>query len=371
MPRIDAFLQLGREQGCSDIHFMVGRPPLLRLDGELTPLKYRDLTGEETDNLLREILDDFHRKELSEMGSVDFSYETEALGRFRFNACYQRLGLTAVCRVIPDTVPNLGELGLPGVIAEFTELKSGLVLVTGGTGTGKSTTLAAMIHEINQNRNLHLLTLEDPIEFTHKSAKSMVVQREVGPQVVNFHDGLRSALRQDPDVILVGEMRDHETIAAAIEASETGHLVFGTLHTRGAFQTIHRVVDVFPSDSQDQIRHTLAENLRAVVSQELVKAADGRGRRAAVEVLVVTPAVSQLIRDGKAHQIPSVIATGRRVGMQLMDQSLLNLVQSGDIDGDEAFLKATDKRDFIPYVVETELLNLMDGPPSGGASLGS
>jgi twitching motility protein PilT len=371
MPRIDAFLQLGREQNCSDIHFTVGMPPLVRLDGELTPLKYRNLTSEETQGLLDEILDDFHKDELKRDGAVDFSYSTEDLGRFRFNACYQRLGLSAVCRIIPDTVPRLTELGLPAVVAEFTDLKSGLVLVTGGTGTGKSTTLAGMINEINLGRNLHVITLEDPVEFMHKSSKSIVVQRELGTQVTSFSDGLRSAVRQDPDVILVGEMRDHATISTAIEASETGHLVLGTLHTRGAFQTIHRIVDVFPTDAQSQIRHTLAENLKAVVSQELIRSADGRGRRVAVEVLVVTPAIAQLIREGKTHQIPSSIATGRRVGMQLMDQCMLTLVQAGEIDPDEAFLKATDKREFIPHVIDSELLKLMDNPRVAGPAGGS
>jgi twitching motility protein PilT len=336
----------------------------------LTPLKYRDLTKDETQSLFAEILDEFHNEELQRNGAVDFSYATEELGRFRFNACYQRLGLSAVCRIIPDRVPNLTELGLPSVVSEFTELSSGLVLVTGGTGTGKSTTLAAMINEINSNRNLHIITLEDPIEFVHRSSKSIVVQRELGTQVVGFHDGLRSALRQDPDVILVGEMRDYSTIAAAIEASETGHLVLGTLHTRGAFQTIHRIVDVFPTDAQTQIRHTLAENLRAVVSQDLIRAADGRGRRVVNEILVVTPAIAQLIREGKTHQIPSSIATGRRVGMQLMDEAMLTLVNAGEIDPDEAFQKATDKREFIPHVVNPDLLRLMDGPV-GGPKFGS
>jgi twitching motility protein PilT len=226
-----------------------------------------------------------------------------------------------------------------------------------------------MINQINENRNLHVITLEDPIEFMHQSAQSIVVQRELGTQVGGFHDGLRAAFRQDPDVILVGEMRDHATIAAAVEASETGHLVLGTLHTRGAFQTIHRIVDVFPTDAQSQIRHTLAENLRAVVSQELIRASDGRGRRAVAEILVVTSAVAQLIREGKTHQLPSAIATGRRVGMQLMDQAMLTLVQAGEIDPDEAFLKATDKREFIPHVIDVELLKLMDGPPTGGSAV--
>lgn len=365
MARIDAFLQMGREQGCSDLHFTVGLPPVGRLDSEMTPFKYRDLTEEELGSLLREVMDAEATAELASRGAVDFSYAAEGLGRFRMNVYRHRRGLGATCRIIGSTVPRLSELGMPLVVAEFTRLPSGLVLVTGGPGTGKTTTLAAMIAEINENESLSILTLEDPVEIRHTSKKSLVVQREVGRQVRSFQEGLRSALRQDPDVILIGELRDPETITAAIEASETGHLVFGTLHTRGAHQTIHRIVDAFPSDSKAQIRHTLADNLRAVVSQELVRNADGRGRRVVPEILVMTPAIAQMVREGKTHQIPSAISTGRRLGMQLLDQTLLKLVQSGTIDPNEAFLKAVDKREFIFYVTEPALLALADtGGPS-------
>ncbi len=362
MARIDAFLQLGREQGCSDLHFTVGLPPLVRLDGELTPLKYRELTAEETESLLTEILTPEAQEELSSRGSIDLSYSAGETGRFRLNVFRQRRGLAAICRIIPDKVPRLQDLGLPPVVTQFTTVPSGLVLVTGGPGTGKTTTLAAIINEINETRNLNIITLEDPVEFMHESKNSLVVQRELGQHVRSFHEGLRSALRQDPDVILIGEMRDAETISAAIEASETGHLVLGTLHTRGGYQTIHRLVDAFPSESQSQIRHTLADNLKAVVSQELVRVADGRGRRLVAEVLVMTPAVAQLIRDGKTHQIHSAISTGRRVGMQLMDTELLKLVQSGDIDPNEAYLKASDKKEFIFYVTQPELLAVSPPP---------
>ena len=368
MPRIDAFLKLGHEQGCSDIHFTVGLPPLVRLDGELTPLKYRELTSDEITAIVREVLDPFHLAKLDDTGSVDFSYSAVDVGRFRVNACKQHRGLSAVCRVIPDRVPTLTALGLPPVISRFTTLNSGLVLITGAAGTGKSTTLAALLDEINRNQNVNIITLEDPIEFVHQSQKSLVIQREIGAHLHAFSDGLRSALRQDPDVILVGELRDFETISLAIEACETGHLVLGTLHTRGAYSTIHRIVDAFPTEAQAQIRHTLAENLKCVLSQELVRAADGRGRRAVMEILIVTSAVSQLIREGKTFQIPGVVATNRRIGMQLMDQSLLALVRSGDIDPDEAYLKAVDKREFAPFVTKPELLTWNNSGPSAPAA---
>jgi len=360
MARLDAFLQLGREQGCSDIHITIGRPPLVRLDGELTELQYRPLRAEETEALLMEVLDPASAEELNRNGSVDLGYAMPGLGRFRLNVYRQRLGLAAICRVVPDKVPNLRDLALPPVLSDLTSLDSGLVLVTGGPGTGKTTTLAALIGEINASRNCNIITLEDPVEFLHESDASLVMQRQIGLHARSFYEGIRSSLRQDPDVMMIGEMRDPETIAAAVEAAETGHLVFGTLHTRSAAQTITRIVDAFPTESQSQIRHTLADTLRAVVSQELVHVADGRGRRVVCEVMIVTSAIAQLIREGKTHQIASAIGTGRRLGMQLMDQALLNLVRAGDIDPDEAFLRATDKQEFVLFVTRPELLLTVD-----------
>ncbi len=361
MPRIDAFLEIGKQQGGSDIHITVGLPPLVRLDGELLPIKYRSLSQEETEGLIGELLGEYQQGVFAARGSVDLSYEAPGIGRFRINVCRHRKGLAAICRVVPTIAPELASLGLPRVVSRFTQLHSGLVLVTGPTGTGKSTTLAAMVNEINRTQNVNIVTLEDPVEFVHASNRALVVQREVGTHVTTFKEGLRAALRQDPDVILVGELRDAETITLALEAAETGHLVLGTLHTRGAAQTIDRIVDAHPSDNQAQVRHSLADNLKAVVSQELLRAADGRGRRAALEILVMTPAVQQLIREGKTFQIPGAITTGKRLGMQLMDQSMLALVRAGECDPDEAFLKAEDKWGFAPFVTRPELLQTMAG----------
>jgi len=359
--RLDAFLEIGRQQGGSDIHFVVGLPPLVRLDDDLMPIQYRTLTEQECRDLIREIVSDEQWSRLEKLGAVDLGYSAEGLGRFRINVLRHRAGLSAVCRIIPGEVPTLSDLGLPRVLSRFTRLSNGLVLVTGTTGSGKSTTLAAMIRDINERESLNIVTLEDPIEFVHQSGKCQITQRELGTHVSSFQSGLRSALRQDPDVILVGELRDPETITLALEAAETGHLVLGTLHTRGAAQTIDRIVDAHPSENHAQVRHSLAENLKAVVCQELIRCADGRGRRAALEVLVVNVAVQQMIREGKSFQIPGAITTGKRQGMQLMDQSLLALVRAGEIDPDEAFLRAEDKWGFAPFLTRPELLGIVNG----------
>jgi twitching motility protein PilT len=253
------------------------------------------------------------------------------------------------------------QLGLPPIVRKLCDYHQGMILVTGSTGTGKSTTLAAMIDYLNSTRSLNIISLEDPIEFVHRSKTSQVIQRELGTHLPSFAEGVRAAMREDPDVILVGELRDPESVMLALEAAETGHLVFGTLHTRGAAQTIDRIVDAHPSENHTQVRHSLAENLKAVVSQELIRCADGRGRRAAHEVLVVNVAVQQMIREGKSFQIAGAITTGKRLGMQLMDQSLLSLVRAGEVDPDEAFLKAEDKWGFAPFLTRPELLAIVNG----------
>jgi twitching motility protein PilT len=332
--------------------------------------EHQVLTAQVTEQLFGEILDPYHAGRLAEHGACDLAYSGSGSGRFRMNIMRQRLGVCGVCRILPDEVPSLDELGIPPVVKGFATLNSGMVLITGGSGTGKSTTLAAIVNEINEGRNLAVLTLEDPVEFVHTSKNCLVMQRELGIHVTSYQAGLRSALRQDPDVIMVGELRDHESIALAMEASETGHLVLGTLHTRGAAQTIHRIVDAFPAAVQSQVRYTLAENLKAVVSQELIRTADGRGRRAVLEIMVNTPAVAQLVREGKIFKLPQVMATGRRSGMQLLDQALISLVQSGDINPDEAFLVANDKREFSEHVTRPELLNL-SGDAEGDAGTGT
>ncbi len=361
MARIDAFLEIARQQGGSDLHLVVGRPPLVRLDGDLMPIPYRELTAAEIESLVAEVVSEPVRATLHDKGSADFAYAAETGGRFRANVCRHRNGLSAILRIVPTTVPLPHELGLPRVLSDFTRLAHGLVLVTGPTGTGKSTTLAAMIREVLERDASNVLTLEDPIEFRHASAKGQVVQREVGTHVASFESGLRAALREDPDVILVGELRDAETVTLALEAAETGHLVLGTLHTRGAAPTIDRLIDMHPGDHHTQIRHSLAEQLKAVVSQQLVRCADGRGRRASHEIMVVNLAIQQMIREGRTFQIPGAITTGKRLGMQLMDQSLLALVRAGEVDPDEAFLKAEDKWGFAPFVTKPELLGMMNG----------
>ena len=354
MARIDAFLKLCREQGCSDVHFSVGRPPLVRLDGDLTPIKYRDLPISEIETMVEEFLPAEQMAVYREVGSVDLSYEGVDTGRFRVNVCRAATGPSVVCRVIPDSVPTLQSLGLPPVVDTIPDLNAGLVLVTGACGTGKSTTLAAIVDAINARRAGCIITLEDPVEFSHTSQKCLVVQREIAQGEDAFARALRAALRQDPDVILVGEMRDPVTISLAIEAAETGHLVLATLHTKGAAQTIDRILDAFPSEVVSQMRATLAENLKFVLSQRLVKAADGRGRRAALELLVNTSGVAQLIREGRTHQIPGMMSTGIKHGMQLMDAALLKLVRAGDADPHDAVRYAADPREFASFISRSE-----------------
>jgi len=361
MARIDAFLKLGREQGCSDVHLAVGVPPMLRMLGELTPIRYRALSADELESLLLEILSEPQRNQLRAGHDLDFSYQTAEIGRFRANIFRKVTGLGATFRVIPPAIPDLEQLGLPSAVTEkLHPAHQGLILVTGATGTGKSTTLAAMINLLNNFRRLNIITLEDPIEFVHRSNLSLVIQREVGTHVKSFAEGLRAALREDPDVILVGELRDPETISMAMTAAETGHLVLGTLHTSSAAKTLDRIVDAMPTELKSQAAGFLARHLQMVLSQKLVRTADGKKRKAVVEVMFANAAIANLIQNGKVHQIPSVIQTHRHVGMQLMDQALLEGLRKREIDPDDAYLHATDKKQFQRFVTNAELLPPVD-----------
>ncbi len=360
MPRIDAFLKLGREQGGTDIHFAVGSPPLLRLLGDLAPIKYRALSEEELESLIFEILNDKQKAEFDAGHDLDFSYQGDDVGRFRVSLFRKIGGLGAAFRVIPPAIQTLEDLGLPPTVGRFLDAHQGLILVTGATGTGKSTTLTAMLDQLNRSRRLNIVTLEDPIEQVHHSQLSLVVQREVGTHVESFAEGLRAALREDPDVILVGELRDPETIMMAMTAAETGHLVLGTLHTTSATKTLDRIIDAMPTSQKAQASLFLAQHLRGVVSQKLVKGSDGRTRRAIVEIFVNTPAIANLIIQGKLFQIPSVLQTGRDKGMQLMDQALMEALQRKEIDPDDAYLHADEKQQFQRFVTDPDLLPQVD-----------
>jgi len=361
MARVDAFLKLGREQGCSDVHLAVGTPPMLRLLGDLSPIRYRELSAEELESLLTEILSEAQRSHLHAGHDLDFSYQTQDIGRFRANIFRKVTGLGATFRVIPPAIPGLEQLGLPTAITErLHHAHQGLILVTGATGTGKSTTLAAMINLLNDFRRLNIITLEDPIEFVHRSNLSLVIQREVGTHVQSFAEGLRSALREDPDVILVGELRDPDTISMAMTAAETGHLVLGTLHTSSAAKTLDRIIDAMPTEQKSQASVFLARHLQMVLSQKLVRTADGKKRKAIVEVMFANSAIANLIQSGKVHQIPTVIQTNRHAGMQLMDQALLEALRKREIDPDDAYLQATDKKLFQRFVTNADLLPPVD-----------
>jgi twitching motility protein PilT len=346
MAKIDQFLELLVKHSGSDLHLSCGNPPLMRVHGHLQRVKFRDLNEADLKTLFFEILTAAQREQYENTRDLDFAYEISGVARFRGNFFYQHRGPAAVFRVIPSRVLSADELKLPDVIRRFTDLTKGLVLVTGPTGSGKSTTLAAMIDLINTTRAEHILTIEDPVEFVHHSKMALVNQREVGQHTNSFAAALRAALREDPDVILIGEMRDRETISLALTAAETGHLVFGTLHTNSAHKTVDRIIDTFPGELQDQVRAMLSESLRGVVAQQLLRTKGGKGRVAAHEIMVGTPAVSNMIREGKTFQIPSMIQTGKKDGMVLMDQSITNLLMSGTIDQDEAYAKAQDKAAF-------------------------
>lgn len=326
----------------SDIHLTTGRPPSYRIDGVLTPIEGERLTPQMLEDILMPLMDVRHREELQNNGQTDFAYAISGVGRFRVNVFKQRGTLASVMRSLPFNIPEPEDLGIPAEVVEMTTRKRGLVLVTGPTGSGKSTTLASLIHVINRNYPYHIITLEDPIEYLHRHDKSVVNQREIGSDSTSYAQALRAALREDPDVILVGEMRDLETISTAITAAETGHLVFSTLHTIGADKTIDRIIDVFPPNQQQQIRIQLASVLECVVSQQLLKKADGSGRVAALEILFANNAVRNLIRESKTYQIASVMQTSKRAGMQTMDDALYDLYMRKLIDADNAVTYAQD-----------------------------
>lgn len=350
MAEIDAFFKLMHEQGASDLHLSSGQQPALRLNGDIERIKYEDLSSDKLRRILYEITSQEKIKVFEETGDVDFGYEIPGLARYRANYFMQKNGISAVFREIPSDVLTAEQLGLPGVISKLADLPRGLVLVTGPTGSGKSTTLAAIVDHANKTRKDHIITVEDPIEFVHQSHNCIVNHREVGLHTQTFSSALRGALREDPDIILVGELRDLETISLAIEAASTGHLVFGTLHTSSAPKTVDRIIEVFPSSEQAQIRSTLSDGLRAVVAQVLFKRIDKKGRCAAMEILIATPAVRNLIREGKTHQIPSMIQTGKQYGMQLLDDAIMELYKKHWISAEEAYAKANNKGVFRPFL---------------------
>ena len=350
MAQIDAFFKLMNDQGASDLHLVSGQQPVLRIQGELERVKYRELDNDGLKSILYEIAPEDKVKLFEETGDVDFAYEIPGLARYRANFFQQKFGVAAVFREIPSTILTCEQLGLPPIVRRLASLPRGLVLVTGPTGSGKSTTLAAIVDEANKTRKDHILTVEDPIEFVHTSDKAIINHREVGLHTRSFAAALKGALREDPDIILVGEMRDLETIALAIEASATGHLVFGTLHTTSAAKTVDRVIEVFPANQQDQIRSTLADGLRAVVAQNLFKRIDKKGRCAALEIMIANPAVRNLIREAKTFQIPSMIQTGKKFGMQSLDDAIMDHFTNKRISADDAYNKAIDKAKFRPFL---------------------
>ncbi len=350
MAQIDQFLRVLVEKDGSDLHLSTGSVPVIRVHGNLTRVKFRELSAPDMEQLVYEVMKEEWRERFLETQDFDFAYEIEGLARFRVNVFWQRHGLAAVFRTIPSEILTADDLGLSEAIRKFCLLSRGLVLVTGPTGSGKSTTLAAMIDLINETRYDHVITIEDPIEFTHPNKRCLVNQREVGTHTRTFTNALRAALREDPDVILIGEMRDRETIELALTAAETGHLVFGTLHTSSAPKTVDRIIDVFPADQQEQARSMLAESLMGVVAQVLLKKKGGVGRVAAQEIMVGTPAVANLIRENKIHQIPSMIQTGRKDGMQLLDQHIMELYMSGQVEAIEAYTRAHNKQTFREYL---------------------
>jgi twitching motility protein PilT len=363
MARIDAFLKLGVAQGCSDLHLAVGVPPMLRMFGDLVPIKFRDLGEAELESYITEVLTPSQVKVLREGNDIDFSYVSADGGRFRVNVFRKETGIGAAFRSIPTSMPSIDQLGLPPIVRKLCDYHQGMILVTGSTGTGKTTTLASMIDYLNSTRPLNIISLEDPIEFVHRSKTAQVIQRELGTHLPTFAEGVRAAMREDPDVILVGEMRDAETISMAMTAAETGHLVLGTLHTTSATKTIDRIVDALPTEEREQTKSFLASSLLAVITQVLVKTPDQRGRRAVCEVMVVTKAIGKLIMTDQGHQIPSQLQMGKEYGMQLMDQALLAAIQAKEVDPEQAYAYALDKRQFQRYV--TDISSAIPVEPTG------
>ncbi len=342
MVSVVELLRTAKEAGASDLHITVGIPPKMRVNGDLITMNYPRLMPADTMQAVLEVMTEQQRDKFEERGELDMSFSVSDLGRFRVNAFKQRGTMAMAIRIVGTQVPDVETLGIPDSVIDLYNRKRGLVLVTGPTGSGKSTTLAALVDKINRNREAHVITLEDPIEYLHRHDKSMVNQREIGLDTENYSNALRAALREDPDVILVGEMRDYETISVAITAAETGHLILSTLHTIGAANTVDRIIDVFPPHQQQQIRVQFANVLEAVVSQQLIPKADGSGRVAAFEVLHANYAVRNLIREGKSHQLLSVMQTGRKQGMITMDEAILQLLASGEINREMAIQFATD-----------------------------
>ena len=342
MLNMNELLAFAVENKASDIHFAAGIPPKLRINGKLVGLEMDPLMPADVAELLGSAMNDKQRKVLKERGEVDYSYAHPECGRFRVNVFMDRGNMAAAFRRVDTIIPRPDQLGIPNAVVELYKRRRGLVLVTGPTGSGKSTTLASIINKANENRTDHIITLEDPIEYVHKHKKSIVNQREVGMDTLSYNNALRAALREDPDIILVGEMRDYETISIAVTAAETGHLVFSTLHTIGAASTIDRVIDVFPPHQQQQIRTQLSMVLTAVISQQLLPTADGKGRVAAFEVMIANPAIRSLIRDGKTHQIQATVQTSRAQGMITKDDALFDLYQGGVITRDMALTYAQE-----------------------------
>jgi twitching motility protein PilT len=349
---IDTIFRMVKAQGASDLHISTGSPPMLRLHGDLYPVEYPQLGPDETRWLLYEMMSEDQRAAFEKQRDIDFAYELLGELRVRCNIFEQLRGIAGAFRLLPSKIFTLDELGMPEQIVRFSTLRKGLVVVTGPPGSGKSTTLAALIHHINQTQRKHIITIEDPVEFVHTNVQCLINHREVGRSALTFASALRAALREDPDIILVGEMRDLETMQLAITAAETGQLVFGTLHTASAAQTVDRIIDAFPEDKQAQIRVMLADGLRGVVAQRLIRRADGKGRVAGIEILVSSTAISSVIRERKTFQIPSLMQTGRRDGMQLLDGHLMRLVREGVVKPEDAILNANVKEPFLALMAD-------------------